>query len=111
MTRGLDANLVIYPQATWEIVTQQLGKLPITHPTGRALRRLLFSGAVEITYDKQGRVLIPAYLREYANLTDRALLIGMETFVEIWEPDSWRAALDGVADVLADSHDLLSLTL
>jgi len=111
MTRGLDANLVIYPQATWEIVTQQLGKLPITHPTGRALRRLLFSGAVEITYDKQGRVLIPAYLREYANLTDRALLIGMETFVEIWEPDNWRAALDGVADVLADSHDLLSLTL
>lgn len=111
LTRGLDNNLVIYPEETWHNVTHQLNQMPITHSTARALRRLLFSGAVELSLDKQGRVNIPAYLREYASLEEEVLLVGMETFIEIWEPGLWRSALDGVTSALAEADDLLSLSL
>lgn len=111
LTRGIDHNLVIYPQDAWRTVIDQLNQMPITHSTARALRRLMFSGAVELSFDRQGRVLIPIYLRHYASLEDEVLIVGMETFVEIWQPANWRAALDGVSTVLADANDLLSLSL
>ncbi len=111
LTRGLDHNLVIYPLKTWQMVSRQLSEMPITHATGRALRRLMFSGAVELTLDRQGRVLVPAYLRDYASLEDKALLVGMESFLEIWEPSRWRSTLAGVSNVLADDENLLTLSL
>ena len=110
LTRGLDQNLVIYPQEMWETVTQQVNEMPITHPTGRALRRLLFSGVVELSLDRQGRILIPSYLRTYASLSDEILLVGMESFVELWEPSRWRLTLDGVSSKLADSDNRLSFS-
>ena len=111
LTRGIDHNLVIYPQDAWRAVIDQLNQMPITHSTARALRRLMFSGAVEMSFDRQGRMLIPGYLRHYASLEDEVLIVGMETFVEIWQPANWRAALDGVSNVLAEANDLLSLSL
>lgn len=111
LTRGMDENLVIYPSSTWETVIEQLNQMPITNPSARALRRLLFSGAVQLEMDKQGRVNIPIYLREYASLQEEVFLVGMETFIEIWEPSRWRSTLDGVTSVLADSGHLLSLSL
>lgn len=109
LTRGLDHNLVIYPPDSWAALREQLNQMPITNPSGRALKRLLFSGAVEISLDKQGRVLIPAYLRDYATLDGPALLVGMETFIEVWSPLEWQSALNGVSDALADSNGLLKL--
>ena len=53
LTRGLDNNLVIYPEATWQTVTTQINQMPITHPSARALRRLLFSGAIQLAPDNQ----------------------------------------------------------
>lgn len=112
LTRGLDHNLVIYPDDTWRAVSERLNELPITHPTARALRRLLFSGAVEIALDRQGRVLIPAYLREYAALNGEVLIAGMETFLELWQPSNWRATLDGVSrTLLAEAEELLKLRI
>jgi len=111
LTRGIDRNLVIYPQAMWRTVTEQLNQMPITHPTSRALRRLMFSGVVELALDRQGRILVPGYLRDYASLNSEALIVGMETFVEIWEPTNWRATLDDVSTALADSENLLTLSL
>jgi MraZ protein len=111
LTRGIDRNLVIYPQETWRAVTEQLNQMPITHSTARALRRLMFSGAVELSLDKQGRVLVPLYLRDYASLNGAALIVGMETFLEIWEPHNWRAALDGVSSALAEANDVLPLSV
>lgn len=111
LTRGLDQNLIIYPQATWQAVTQQINDMPITQPGARALRRLLFSGAVEMSFDKQGRVLVPPYLREYASIENEVLVVGMENFIELWEPECWQKALAGVSRVLADSGHTLSLNL
>lgn len=111
LTRGLDNNLVIYPEATWETVTTQINQMPITHPSARALRRLLFSGAVELGLDKQGRISIPDYLRDYAAITDTVLLVGMETYIELWQPDNWQSALEKVSSIIADSGHTLSLSL
>lgn len=111
LTRGLDQNLVIYPEEAWQTVSAQLNQMPITHPTARALRRLLFSGAVQLTLDKQGRLAVPTHLRSYAALAETVLLVGMETFIEIWEPSRWRSTLDRVSSVLAESDNLPSLSL
>lgn len=111
LTRGLDQNLVIYPADTWQNVTQQLNQIPITHPTARALRRLLFSGAMELNFDKQGRINIPQYLLDYAAISSTVLLVGMETFIELWQPERWQSTLDNVSSVLAESDHFLSLNL
>jgi MraZ protein len=109
LTRGLDRNLVIYPQDTWRDVSEQINQMPITQPTGRALRRLLFSGAVELSLDRQGRISIPLYLREYAGIDGEALLVGMETFVEIWQPESWRMTLEDVSAALAGAEAFIRI--
>jgi MraZ protein len=109
LTRGLDRNLVIYPHSAWQSVSERLNQMPITDPTARALRRLLFSGAVEFSLDRQGRMLIPGYLRDYASLDGEVLIAGMETFLEIWEPSSWRRTLEGVPHTLAEAKHIFEL--
>jgi MraZ protein len=111
LTRGLDRNLVIYPQDAWRTLSEHLNQMPITDGPARALRRLLFSGAVELSLDRQGRMLIPGYLRDYASLHDEVLIAGMETFVELWEPAQWRATLDGVPQSLLDVDQLPKLSI
>jgi len=109
LTRGTDRNLVIYPQATWNTVAQQINQQPITNPKARDLRRLLFSGAVRLSLDRQGRLLIPAYLRDYASLDGTVLIVGMETFIELWHPDHWRQTIDGVSTKLAETENWFDL--
>jgi MraZ protein len=109
LTRGLDRNLVIYPEDAWRVVSERVNTIPITQPTARALRRLLFSGAVEFSLDRHGRILIPGYLRDYASLNGEVLIAGMETFLELWEPGHWRATLDDVSQSLADVDHILKL--
>ena len=111
LTRGMDHNLVIYPQETWQSVSNHLNQMSFTDPAARGLRRLLYSGAIELSLDRQGRVLIPSYLREYASLDYEALIVGMENFIEIWQPEQWRKALDGVSASLADAETMLNLGL
>ncbi len=107
LTRGLDHNLVIYPRDSWRTLSNQLNQMPITHPTARALRRLLFSGAVELSLDRQGRILVPSYLRDYASIHGEVLIAGMETFLELWEPTHWQATLKDVSQTLAEVEQIL----
>lgn len=111
LTRGIDRNLVIYPKDAWRALSDQLNQLPITNPTSRGLRRLMFSGAMELSLDRQGRILIPAYLREYAALENDALIVGMVTFIEIWEPLRWRATLNDASNALAEGEYLVNFSL
>jgi MraZ protein len=110
LTRGLDHNLVIYPQDAWQSVCERLTEMPMSLPSGRAIRRLLYSGAVEVTLDRQGRTLVPPYLREYASLESEVLIAGMETFVELWDPRHWRATLKDVSLSQADVEHVLKLS-
>ncbi len=89
VTRGFDSCLLIYPMAVWSPLASKVSQLSISDPDVRALRRLLFSEAADLELDKQGRILIPSDLRNYAELDREAVIVGMHTFIEIWSPARW----------------------
>src|SRR5579875_998111 len=107
MTRGLDKCLFVYPMSEWEILESKLKSLPMTRADARSFVRFFFSGASECELDKQGRVLIPAGLREYAGLTKDCVVLGVSNRVEIWAQDSWKAYSDEAAESFAEIAEKL----
>lgn len=89
MTKGLDNCLFVYPKSEWNVLEEKLKTLPLTNRDARAFIRFFFSGATECILDKQGRVLIPANLREHSKLDKDAVIIGVATRMEIWSKDEW----------------------
>lgn len=89
LTKGLDSCLFVYPPGEWAAVEQKLRSLPFTNADVRAFVRFLFSGATECDVDRQGRILVPASLREYAGLDRETMIIGVSSRVEIWGRDKW----------------------
>ncbi len=94
MTKGLDGCLFVYPKAEWAILENKLKTLPLTNKSARTFIRFFFAGASECTLDRQGRVLIPSNLRDYAELEKEAILIGVSTRLEIWSKDNWENYTD-----------------
>ena len=89
VTRGIDRCLAVYPLAEWEQFAERVSGLPMTDPRARNFRRLLFANASDVFPDKQGRVLIPPRLREYANLDGEVVVTGLNTYVEVWSAEEW----------------------
>jgi len=89
ITRGIDRCLAIYPLEEWEQLAGKVSALPMTDRRARAFRRLVFANAADVVPDKQGRVLIPPRLREYASLDGDVVVTGLDTYIEVWNPDSW----------------------
>ena len=89
VTKGLDHCLFVYPYSEWNILEQKLQALPFTQPDVRAFVRFFFSGATECELDKQGRILLPANLRSYAQLEKNLVLAGVSSRVEIWSETLW----------------------
>ncbi|MBZ4666448.1 division/cell wall cluster transcriptional repressor MraZ [Mahella sp.] len=108
-TKGLDRCLFVYSPDEWSNLEQRLKALPLTNKDARAFVRFFFAGATECEIDKQGRILLPANLREYASLVKDVVLVGVLTRVEIWSKDIWneyneQANLDheSIAERMAD---------
>jgi MraZ protein len=89
VTRGLDKCLFVFPMSEWQKLSESISGLPMTDVQAREFRRLLFSGATDADLDKQGRVLLPQYLRDYAGLDGNVIVAGLNTYMEIWAPDTW----------------------
>lgn len=89
ITKGLDGCLFVYPRPEWAALEQKLKSLPFTKSDARAFVRFFFSGAAECEVDKQGRILIPGNLRDYAHLEKEVVVIGVSTRVEIWSRELW----------------------
>ena len=89
ITRGLDKALFVYPLDEWKIIEEKLKTLPFTKADAHKFTRFFFSGAVESEIDKQGRVIIPNNLRNYAFLTKECVVIGVSNRIEIWSKDYW----------------------
>jgi MraZ protein len=104
VTRWLDGCLALYTNAEWEALAERVEALSITDRSARDFRRFIFGGAVEATPDRQGRVLIPAYLREYAGIDGEVTVVGMNTYVEIWRPDTWTEMRQGVEQDKANTE-------
>jgi MraZ protein len=78
----------------WENLSEKVDRLPIGSPQARNMRRILFSPAAEVEIDRQGRILIPQGLREYAGLAEEVLITGMNTYFELWSGERWRTLQD-----------------
>ena len=89
VTRGLDACLFMFPIAAWKGIADKLQKLPFGQADTRGMSRFLLAGAVETEVDGAGRILIPDYLKEFADLRSRVVLAGVSDRVEIWNEKTW----------------------
>lgn len=89
ITRGLDNCLFVYPLKTWEDLADKLGKLPVGEAGTRSFIRLMLAGAVDVDIDKQGRVLVPDYLKQYAGLNKNIVVVGVYNRLEIWDLAKW----------------------
>ena len=113
LTKGLDNCLFVYPSSEWGKLEKHLQELPFTKADARAFVRFFLSGATECELDKQGRILLPAVLREYASLERDVTVIGVASRVEIWGREAWEkysrtagTAYEALAEKLEDLQNL-----
>ena len=90
VTRGLDKCLFMFSEEEWKAVEQKFKTMSFTKTDARKFNRLYFSGAVEVVADKQGRILLPTYLKDFAGIKKDFVIIGVSNRVEIWAKDQWQ---------------------
>lgn len=89
VTRGLDNCLFLYPMAEWQVLAEKLAALPMSQANTRAFSRLMLAGAMDVSLDKQGRIILPDYLRKYAKMSKKVVVAGLFNRLEIWDEKSW----------------------
>lgn len=112
ITKGLDGCLFAYSQSEWANFEEKLKSLPLAQKNARNFVRFFLSGAVECEIDKQGRFLIPANLREHANLDKEIVIIGVGTRLEIWNRELWTTYSSDEnisADEIAENMTMLGI--
>jgi MraZ protein len=104
VSKWIDGCVAIHPRAAWEALANRVGALPVTDAGARVFQRYIFGAAFEVELDRQGRVVVPAVLREFAQLGDEAVVVGSRDHLELWSPDRWAAysARMDDPDVLAE---------
>lgn len=91
VTRGLDSCLFLYTKAAWEKLAGKLASLPVSQANSRAFARLMLAGAMDVDLDKQGRIILPEYLRAFAGLKKDTVVAGLYDRLEIWDSAAWVA--------------------
>ena len=89
VSRWLDTCLAIHTQAGWDELAAKVAALPITDPASRRFQRFVFAGAAEVELDRQGRILLPSYMRDQMGLGNEAVVVGSRDHAEIWVPATW----------------------
>jgi MraZ protein len=105
ITRGLDRCLFVFSKNEWKILAKKLIALPLAQANSRAFVRLMLAGAMDVEIDNQGRVLVPDYLRKYADLKKEIIIAGLYNRVEIWDADTWKqykSKTEGASDEIAE---------
>lgn len=92
LSRGMDHCLNLYTKESWEAFIEKLSQVPeLSNPDGRKVARFFIAGATTCEVDKQGRILIPSVLREFAKLDKDVVLAGVGNRIEIWDKQAWEA--------------------
>lgn len=109
VTRGLDKCLFMFSEEEWRTQETKFKAIPFTKQQARTFNRLYFSGAAEVFADKQGRILLPQYLKDFAQIKKDVVVVGVSNRVEIWAKDKWeefygnsRQSFEEIAEKLMD---------
>ncbi len=96
VTRGFDQNLMLFSMDEWQGLAQRVAERPLSDEGVRAFRRRVFSGAVDLSPDRQGRILVPPYLREFAGIDGDVVIAGMFNYIELWSAEAWQSVRESV---------------
>ena len=109
VTRGLDKCLFMFSEEEWRSQETKFKSISFTKSQARIFNRLYFSGAVEAAADKQGRILLPQYLKDFADIKKDVVIVGVSNRIEIWAKDKWqefygnsRQSFEEIAEKLMD---------
>ena len=105
VTKGQERCLFVFPMAEFEQIAEQLRSAPVTHKAARAYSRVFFASAHDEVPDRQGRITIPAHLREYAGLSKDCVVIGASSRVEIWDREAWETYLAASEESFAEIEE------
>lgn len=107
VTKGLDGCLFVYDNNEWRAFEEKLKALPISNKEARKFVRFFLAGAASVEVDKQGRILLPGNLREFAGMDKEVVLIGVASRIEIWSKDRYEDCssdedMEQIAEHMAD---------
>jgi MraZ protein len=111
LTQGFEGSLLALPPDLFEQMSNRVRSMSITDSNSRALRRFIFASASLIEIDKAGRMLLPSFLRDSANLADNAVLVGNGEYFEVWSPEVWQQQCDLLSDPEANEKRFSALDL
>jgi len=110
ITKGVENCLVVYTEKEWKTFAGKLESLPISQASARSFTRTILASAMEVSLDKLGRILLPDYLKEYAELKKNVVVCGLSNRLEIWDSEKWSAynkeAEKGVQDIVSQLGSL-----
>lgn len=89
ITRGLDSCLFVYTLEEWKKIATKLSSMPLSQKNTRAFSRLMLAGAMDVSLDKQGRIMIPEYLRNYGKVKKSLVIAGLYNRLEVWDEAVW----------------------
>ncbi len=94
VTKGLDGCLFLYTTSEWQKLVDKLNAMPISQKNARAFSRLILAGAMDVELDRQGRIVLPKYLMDYASLRHSVIVAGLFNRLEIWDAKVWQEYKD-----------------
>ncbi len=111
LTQGFDQNLRLLTELAFRSVYDKLSQMNTTDPAARELRRLVFASASQVALDSVGRILIPQFLRDVAELANEVVIVGVGEAIEIWSPEAWGSQVTLLGNVDANSLRFVDLDL
>ena len=107
VTKGMDGCLFVFDNSEWQAFVKKLRDLPMIDKEARQFTRFFLAGAASLEVDKQGRILLPQILREFADLQKEVVMVGVLSRIEIWSRQRWQDAntyddMDEIAEHMAE---------
>lgn len=90
VSKGIDQCLSIHPKEEWVKFADRISKPTIDQANSRAYKRHTLGGAIDVEFDAQGRILISEYLRSYAGIKEKAVVVGLYNYMEVWDEEKWK---------------------
>ena len=107
VTKGLDGCLFLYTLAEWQKLVEKLNAMPLSQKSARAFSRLILAGAMDVFLDKQGRIVLPKYLLDYASIKHSVVVTGLFNRLEVWDSETWAKYKEGTEKESAELAEQL----